>query len=62
MTWILVLTIGSQFMRGVGVTAVSLPYSDIAACHSAGERWKLEAKDSTNTPQYYCIPAPDRPK
>jgi len=58
MTWILVLTIGSQLVRGVGVTTVPLPYKDRAECQSAGERWKLEAKDHTTS--YYCIPAPAR--
>lgn len=59
MTWILVLTVGSQFMRGVSMATVSLPYADQAECQSAGERWKLEAK-GPSTPGYYCIPAPTR--
>ena len=58
MTWILVLTVGSQFMRGVSVTTVPAPYPSMAECQSAGERWKLEAKEAI--PHYYCIPAPGR--
>jgi hypothetical protein len=60
LTWILVLTVGSQYLRGVSVATVAVPYMEQAQCESAGERWKSEATKGETRPLYFCIPGPPR--
>lgn len=53
MTFVLVLLIGTQGIRGVSLATVP-GFADRSQCESAGESWKLEAKAEYYV-RYYCI-------
>lgn len=55
-SYILILLLGTQGARGVSLTSVP-GFRELAICQSAGEAWKVYAKEELS-PRYYCVPVP----
>ena len=59
MSYILVILLGYPAQSsGVSMSSISA-FSELALCQSAGEAWKVHAKEEVR-PRYYCIPSQHR--